>query len=420
MTIKNFLKIALLLVVLFIVSLPLLVLAYTPVAVYGQADYTSNMPNRAGAASAETLNMPLGVTADAEVGLYVADRDNHRVLYFANDGDMTADRVYGQHGNFTAHISNNDGNGNSGKPSADTLSMPTAVSVDRHGGLYIADRDNHRVLYFSNDGNTTADRVYGQFGNFNINMVNNDGTGNYGEPSANNIGAYILGVVVDSEDGMYVSDSSNHRILYFAPDGDTTADRVYGQFDSFETATRNNNGLGAIGGASANSLNFPRGLAVDAENGLYVADRQNNRVLYFANDGNTTADRVYGQFNDFNTNVENNDGNGIAGAPSADNMFQPRAVAVGPLGGLYVVDSLHHRVLYFANDGDATAEGSAGQFSEMSMGVMNNDGSGNSGTPSADNLNAPQGIFVLPDGRFFVSDTANHRVMLIECAMWAG
>src|SRR4051812_14759434 len=94
-------------------SVPLAVFAYTPLALYGQADYVSNAANRGGAASAETVNTPLGLALDAAGGLYVADRDNHRVLYFAKDGDTKADRVYGQYGDFTAHIANNNGQGNS-------------------------------------------------------------------------------------------------------------------------------------------------------------------------------------------------------------------------------------------------------------------------------------------------------------------
>jgi NHL repeat len=418
MTIKRLLKIVLLLAAVYVFSLPLLVLAYTPVAVYGQADYTSSTPNRGGQASAETFFTPLGLTLDAEGGLYVADRDNHRVLYFANDGNQAADRVDGQHGDLAAHIANNDGSGNSGRASADSLNMPTAVALDSAGGLYVTDRDNHRVLYFANDGNTTADRVYGQFGNFNTNMTNNDSTANYGDPSADNFGTYILGIAVDGGDGLYVSDSSNHRVLYFANDGNTTADRVYGQWDSLTMGVRNNDGTGRMGTPSANSLNFPRGLAIDSNDALYVADRDNNRVLHFYNDGDTTADRVYGQFGDFTTNVESNDGTGNVGIASADNLSHPKALAVGPAGGLYVTDAFHHRVLWFANDNDTTADGSAGQFMSMASGVANNDGSGGSGAAAADNLNEPQGIVVAPDGRIFVADSRNHRVLMIDCPEW--
>lgn len=408
-------------IVILLILLVQTVFAYTTLAVFGQPDYATGDRNSGGAASAKTMNTPLGMALDAGGGLYVADRDNHRVLYFANDGNATADRVYGQFGDFSAHIANDDGHGNSGLPSADNFNMPTAVAVDSAGGLYVTDRDNHRVLYFANDGNTTADRVYGQFDKFTIAMTNNDGTANYGEPSANNFGTYILGIAVDLlSGGIYVSDSSNHRVLYFANDGDTTADRVYGQWDHFDMDARNNDGGGANGAPSANSLNFPRGLAVDSSGGLYVADRDNNRILYFANDGNTTADQVYGQYGSFTTNVESNDGTGSVGEPSANNLSHPKAIALGPAGGLYVADSLHNRLLYFANDGDTTANGVYGQPRTLTAGVANNDGSGVSGAPNADNLNAPQGIIVAPDGRFYVADTGNNRVLFVDCPQWAG
>ncbi|MEZ4671367.1 MAG: NHL repeat-containing protein [Anaerolineae bacterium] len=397
------------------------VLAYTPLTVYGQADFSSGASNRGSTtAGADTLFTPLGIARDANGGIYVADRDNHRVLYFAPDGDTTADRVYGQYGDFTAHISNNNGAGNSGAPSADSLSMPTAVALDSAGGLYVTDRDNHRVLYFAADGDTTADRVYGQYGKFTTNMTNNDGTANYGEPSADNFGTYILGIEVDSQDGLYVSDSSNHRVLYFAADGNTTADRVYGQFGDFTLGVQNNDGGGKRNVVSANSLNFPRGLATTADGGLYIADRDNNRILYYAPDGDTTADKVYGQFGRFDANVDRNDGTGNVGAPSADNLSHPKSIAVGPQGGLYVADTLNHRVLYFKNDGDTTADGGAGQFKNFASSVANNDGSGNSGSPSIDNLNGPQGITVDTDGLIYLSDTGNHRVMVIECPQWPG
>lgn len=159
---------------------------------------------------------------------------------------------------------------------------------------------------------------------------------------------------------------------------------------------------------------------MDANDGLYVADRDNNRILYFANDGNTTADRVFGQYGDFTTNVESNDGTGNSGTPNADNMSHPKSIAVGPNGGLYVTDTLHHRILYFANDGDTTADGVGGQFGNFETGVRNNDGNGNTATPSMDNFSGPQGIAIDANGLIYVTDTDNHRLLVINCPQWAG
>ncbi|HEX2623397.1 MAG TPA: NHL repeat-containing protein [Phototrophicaceae bacterium] len=315
----------------------------------------------------------------------------------------------------TVHINNNDGQGNSSAPSADSLAMPTTVALDSKGGLYVTDRENRRVLYFADvaSDDTTADQVYGQFGNFRNNMVNNDGTGAYGEPSADNISVFTLGLATDSQGGFYVSDAASHRVLYFADDGNTTADRVYGQFDNFSTDARNNDGAGRLGTPSASSLNFPRGLLVDSNNGLYVADRDNNRVLYFAADGNTVADRIYGQFGSFTTNAENNDGSGNKGTPSADSLSHPKSIALDAQGGLYISDTMNHRVLYFAPDGDTTADWVFGQYGSLTTGVINNEGTGATGSPNEQNLNGPQGIVLSSDRKLYIADTDNNRILVV-------
>lgn len=242
-------------------------------------------------------------------------------------------------------------------------------------------------------------------------MTNNDGGGNYGEPSADNIGTYTLGVVVDMDDGLYVSDATNHRVLYFANDGNTTADRVYGQWDNFSTGVPD--GGGRIGAPNSRSLNFPRGLALDSGGGLYVADRDNNRVLYFAPDGDTIADRVYGQSDNFATNADGNDGKGEPGPPTADNLSHPKGVAVDGAGGVYIADSLHHRILYFA-PGKTTAERVWGQAGRFVTGVINNDGSGASRSTGPDNLNLPQNLWLDAAGLLYATDTGNNRTLVID------
>src|SRR5688500_1825460 len=94
--------------------------------VYGQPDFSANAVGH-GAAG---LSFPIGLAQDAEGGLYVADRNNSRILFFAADGDTTTDRVYGQHGDVASYTQNYDGVGGSGPPSADSLNYPVGLALD--------------------------------------------------------------------------------------------------------------------------------------------------------------------------------------------------------------------------------------------------------------------------------------------------
>jgi hypothetical protein len=377
--------------------------------VYGQPDFDSNAAGH----DANGLVFPIGLAEDTSGGVYVADRNNSRVLYYASDGDTTADRVYGQPDELGSYTQNYDGVGGSGLPSAETLNFPVAIALDADDSLYVTDRENHRVLYYAPDGDTTADRVYGQFNTFTTNPPNNDGLGGTGLPSAASIGVFALGVLADSSGGLYISDSSNNRVLYFEPGGDTNADVVYGQFGTFTSGAKNNDGSGQPGTPSAESLNFPRGLAQDSDGGLYVADRENHRVLYFADAGDTVADRVYGHSGSFTSGVPNDDGTGNTGSPTAENFNQPPSVALDANEGLYVADRDNNRVLYFANDGDTMADWVFGQAGSFTTNIINNDGSGASGEPSALTLNHPQFVMVAADGSLFISDTGNNRVLVL-------
>jgi hypothetical protein len=377
--------------------------------VYGQPDFSTNAAGH----GADGLSFPIGLALDGSGGLYVADRNNSRILYYAGGTDDDAVRVYGQHGDLASYTQNYDGAGGSGLPSADSLNFPVGIALATDDGLYVTDRENHRVLYYAPGGDATADRVYGQFGSFTTNPPNNDGLGGSGVPSADNIGVFALGVLDDGSGGLYISDSSNNRVLHFEPGDDTTADAVFGQFDSFTSGVVNNDGTGQSGTPSAGSLKFPRGLALDSDGGLYVADRENHRVLYFADDGDTEADRVYGHGGSFTNGVPNDDGTGAEGGPTADSLFQPPSVAIDQQGGLYVADRDNNRVLYFADDGDTTADWVFGQFGSFTSNVANNDGSGAAGEPSAQNLNRPQFVLFGEDGSLYISDTGNNRVLVL-------
>jgi sugar lactone lactonase YvrE len=290
--------------------------------VYGQlGSFSTSTPN-SGGVSADSLSSPDGLILDSSDNLYTTDPGNNRVLLYS-PGSTTATRVYGQLGSFTTAIANNGG------VSADSLRTPPGVALDGEGNLYVAQFDNNRVLFYP-PGSTTATRVYGQLGSFTTAIANNGGISADSLFGPND-------VAVDDNDNLYVADLGNNRVLFYLA-GSTTATQVYGQGGSFTTRTANN------GGISADSLSQPAGLGVDSKDNLYVADQQNNRVLFYP-EGSTTATQVWGQTGSFTSNTAN------LGGVSAKSLSQPRRVAAVGNGDLYVIDLGNNRALkYVAHD----------------------------------------------------------------------
>ena len=307
--------------------------------VIGQPDFFSASCNVTGV-NAATLCEPAGVAVDGANNLYVADNVNHRVLiYFTpfttsptvpGSGDSIADVVIGQGGDFTSNGCNAFGT-----PNAETLCNPDGLAIDPLGDLWVADSQNHRVLeYYSPLFNSTANFVLGQ-PDFFHNQCNQSTT-----PSGSTL-CTPAGVRADSHNNIYVADFNNNRVLeYNNPLGSNnhTANNVWGQGGAFTTNACNQVGL------TAKSLCQPNDIAFDANGNLYIADFGNSRALEFnAPLPNITANRVFGQADDFTANSCNLGGSG----PSAATACHITSVATDTIGNLYVADAGNNRVLQY-------------------------------------------------------------------------
>lgn len=330
--------------------------------------------------AADTLWEPIDVVTDPNSGrVFVADSGNSRILSWpsqqAHEDGAKADLVIGQpdfqtvdydgdasqimamfaglaldsQGNLYASDAALDKiqiykapftNGMAASVTIEGLHNPLALLLDAQDNLYVADALNHRVLFYEKpltSGNYTPDRVYGQ-ADFNGTQPNRGGM-----VSASSLN-FPAGLAIDSNENLYVADSGNHRVLLYTvlPMRDSTADRVFGQ-PNFTSNTANN------GGISASSLNFPFGLAINADGDLWVADRDNNRVLRFDDPltSDTVADVVFGQDGSFTQNRPDHSrstAHGVEG-PSRDSLKEPLGIHIGPDGYLFVSDFRNNRVL---------------------------------------------------------------------------
>lgn len=269
--------------------------------------------------AANNLFKPLGVVIDPTSGrIYVADSGQGRVLSWPNQAAFgagaAADLIIGQADFKTMR---------SEFITADTLNFPVGLALDSSGNLYVADPIDNRVLIFKAplSNGMAATTVIGQL-NFESDLT-------HPSPTANNINN-PLGLALDSQDNLYLADAEYNRVLiYLSPlTTDTTADFVLGQNGSFTTRTPN------LGGLSAASLSFPSGVALDSQDNLYVADQKNNRVLRFDNPltQDTIADEVFGA---------------TSARQIGSSLNNPSGVAVDKNDNLYVADRLNHQVLFY-------------------------------------------------------------------------
>ena len=189
---------------------------------------------------------------------------------------------------------------------------------------------------------------------------------------------------------------------YSNPLTDATADNVFGQGGSFTSTSAEN------GGVSANSLNFPLGVAVDGSGDLYIADSDNRVLEYSSPLSSSTANHVFGQGGSFTSTSCNFDTGNLASSSANDLCFSPGGgIAADGAGNLYVADFGNNRTLKYTTPltTDTTADVVLGQLDFLHNGPNLIDGRG---------LDNPESVAIdtstVPN-RLYASDSNNSRVL---------
>ena len=178
------------------------------------------------------LNNPNGVYVDANGTIFIADKDNHRIVKWlknATIGTLVA-------GTGVA------GNGSTG------LNNPWVVFVDNIGNVYVGDKENQRVQMFPPNSSNG------------ITVAGGNGWGTLPNQISNPFALYV-----DGFGNIYVSDHNNSRVLRY-PKGSLNGEVVAG-----------GNGDGLM----LNQTRYPNGIAIGLDGKLYVTERGNNRVIAF-------------------------------------------------------------------------------------------------------------------------------------------
>ena len=225
---------------------------------------------------------------------------------------------------------------------------PRGLVVDAQGNIYVADHDNYLIRKVTPQGNVTT--------------VNPRDEKPYNSTAIN----HPNDITLDSKGNLYATEDSNdQQVKKVTPQG---------EIDAFAPASPGHS-----------MFSSPFGIAIDAEDNLYVADARNNCIRKVTPDENVIT--VAGLCGPVNTEGNANGSRNVA------RFYRPEGIAIDSSGTLYVADSGNHCIRKVTRDGNVSTF----------AGICEN------GPPSE--FNAPSGLAIDAEDNLYVADTYHSRIV---------
>ncbi len=320
----------------------------------GKTGETGSTDGTAGA----RFNKPAGITLDSAGNVYVADLGNNVIRKINTTG--TTSTLAGMAG----VSGSSDGTGIDA-----TFHLPSGIMVDNAGNTYTADYFNHTIRKISPAGNVTT--VAGTAGI----AGRTDGTG------ADARFYYPTDITVDSDGNTYVADHGACTIRKISASG--VVSTLAGDWLNHGSA----DGIGADA-----RFDYPRGIALDGANNVYVTDSMNSTIRKISPAGVVTT--LAGSAGSPGS---------VDGVGASARFDQPVGIAVDNEGNIYVSDSLNNTIRMISPSGIVTTlAGSAGN-------------SGNIDGVGADaRFNRPLGLALDDSNNVYVADSLNNTIRKIS------
>ena len=335
---------------------------YTISTSAGSGNYGS--VGNGGAALAASFKQVTALAYDNAGGLLVLDTTSRTVRRIDAQGNISA-------------FAGTTASGNTGDGKAAilaTFGAPSGIAVDSNGNVYIADATFNRVRVVTPDGKIShyAGDPNGQSGSF--------GDGGLASSARLRAPSYLT---VDAQGNLFIADTSNQVVR-----------RVDAATKQITTVA--GTGLSGYNGdnkvATQALLNYPAGLAVDAQGNLFISDMTNQRIR--------RVDAVTKQI----TTVA---GAGTAGFSGDDGLAtaamlnNPTGLWVDAQGHLFVADRDNQRVRRISSV--------TGKIKTVA-GLGSVGFSGDGGTAANAALNQVQAVILDANGNGYVADSGNLRV----------
>jgi sugar lactone lactonase YvrE len=214
----------------------------TTVAGNGVGGYSGD----GGSALSAELNTPEGVATDASHNIYIADTYNNRIRKI----DYATGIITTVAGNGVLAWK-----GDSGLATAASMAAPTAISFDGAGNMYICDWANFRI------------RKVKASNKFIYTIAGGGSNTGSGIPASTLQLNNPTGIASDSKGDVYIADKADQLIREIIGDS------------SYTIGGNGTPGCTGDGGPALYAeLYYPAGLALDANDDLFIADEYNDRV----------------------------------------------------------------------------------------------------------------------------------------------
>jgi sugar lactone lactonase YvrE len=370
-------------------------------SVLGQADFVSKVQTT----TQSGMWSPTNIFWDSN-NLYVSDSGNNRVLVF----DVTAIDPNGEPAQYV--LGQPDFTTSFGSSSQAKLATPAGLTVNSDK-LFVADYQNNRVVLFDVRANGSDDlTLCGETTNGVTTGMNASCVLGQEDFVSTETVTDIDGLIEPdglayntSTNKLFVADTKNHRVMIFdVADISNGEDAVNlaGQLSGMApTYTK----AGANDGPTSKGFNDPADVVLDTvHHRLFVSDSENDRVVVFLLDGtNALTDRTA----DFALGQLDANARIVASAVTANKMNDPQGLAYDSVRDLlYVVDRANSRIMVF-NTTVVTGNEDAIYFIGQP-----NDTTGSPGTTQS-KLFDPTGIHYFND-RLYVLDAMNNRVLIFD------
>lgn len=251
-----------------------------------------------GPATEASLGFPYAIAVGPDNSLYIADTGTHRVRKVDPDGIIRTIAGTGIRGS----------TGDGGPAIQAQLDLPIGIAVGPDGAVFVA--TSSRVRRIGPDGIIST---YAGGAGFLAPLGD-------GGPATEARLSVLIGIAMGRDGSLYIPDPGNNRVRRVTPDGIIRT-----------IAGTGNAGFAGDGGSALQAqLASPGGVAVGADDTVYIVDRANNRIRWFRPGGP----------------IETLAGNGVS-ETSGDGGLAVRAglnglesgIAVSPDGHVYVCKS---------------------------------------------------------------------------------